>query len=79
METTAKRYEMAISNASEISQVFLDMESGKYILHDVYTVRPDWVLKQMTDEERAAIVTEFKCHLYDDLIIRLDDIFGDLF
>jgi hypothetical protein len=32
METTAKRYEMAISNASEISQVFLDMESGKYIL-----------------------------------------------
>lgn len=55
------------------------LESGKYILHDVYTVRPDWVLKQMTDEERAAIVTEFKCHLYDDLIIRLDDIFGDLF
>ena len=48
-------------------------------MHDVYTVRPDGVLKQMTDEERAAIVTEFKCHLYDELIIRLDDIFGDLF
>lgn len=32
METTAKRYEMAISNASEISQVFLDMEGGKYVL-----------------------------------------------
>ena len=59
-------------------EVYL-LESGKYILHDVYTVRPDWVLKQMTDDERAAIVTEFKCHLYDDLIIRLDDIFGDLF
>ena len=59
-------------------EVYL-LESGKYILHDVYTVRPDWVLAQMTDEERAAIVTEFKCHLYDDLIIRLDDIFGDLF
>ena len=59
-------------------EVYL-LESGKYILHDVYTVRPDWVLKQMTDEERAAIVTEFKCHLYDDLIIHLDDIFGDLF
>ena len=59
-------------------EVYL-LESGKYILHDVYTVRPDWVLAQMTDEERAAVVTEFKCHLYDDLVIRLDDIFGDLF
>ena len=55
------------------------LENGTYILHDVYTVHPDWILKQMTDEEKAALVTEFKCHLYDDLVIRLDDIFGDLF
>ena len=67
-----------VSPTDKSIEVYL-RESGKYILHDVYTVRPDWVLKQMTDEERAAIVTEFKCHLYDDLIIRLDDIFGDLF
>lgn len=67
-----------VSPTDKSIEVYL-LESGKYILHDVYTVRPDWVLKQMTDEERAAIVTEFKCHLYDDLIIRLDDIFGDLF
>ena len=67
-----------VSPADKSIEVYL-LESGKYILHDVYTVRPDWVLKQMTDEERAAIVTEFKCHLYDELIIRLDDIFGDLF
>ena len=67
-----------VSPTDKSIEVYL-LESGKYILHDVYTVRPDWVLKQMTDEERAAVVTEFKCHLYDDLIIRLDDIFGDLF
>ena len=67
-----------VSPTDKFIEVYL-LESGKYILHDVYTVRPDWVLKQMTDEERAAIVTEFKCHLYDDLIIRLDDIFGDQF
>ena len=67
-----------VSPTDKSIEVYL-LESGKYILHDVYTVRPDWVLKQMTDEERTAIVTEFKCHLYDDLIIRLDDIFGDLF
>ena len=67
-----------VSPTDKSIEIYL-LESGKYILHDVYTVRPDWVLKQMTDEERAAIVTEFKCHLYDDLVIRLDDIFGDLF
>lgn len=55
------------------------LENGKYVLHDIYTLRPDWILKQMTDEERAAVVTEFQCHLYDDLIIHLDDIFGDWF
>lgn len=33
----------------------------------------------MTEEEKSLLVTEFKCHLYDDLSIRLDDIFGDLF
>ena len=67
-----------VSPTDKSIEVYL-LESGKYILHDVYTVRPDWVLAQMTDEERSAVVTEFKCHLYDDLIIRLDDIFGDLF
>ena len=29
----------------------------------------------MTPNDRAAVVTEFKCSLYDDLIIRLEDIF----
>ena len=67
-----------VSPTDKSIKVYL-LESGKYILHDVYTVRPDWVLAQMTDEERSAVVTEFKCHLYDDLLIRLDDIFGDLF
>lgn len=67
-----------VGPADKSIEVYL-LESGKYILHDVYTVRPDWDLAQMTDEERAMVVTGFKCHLYDDLIIQLDDIFGDLF
>lgn len=64
--------------ADKAVEVYL-LENGKFVLDDVYTVRPDWMLKQMTKEEKDAIVTEFKCHLYDDLIIRLDDIFGDFF
>lgn len=67
-----------VSPADKSIEVYL-LEDGKYALHDVYAVRPDWVLAQMSDEEKTAIVTEFKCHLYDDLIIKLDDIFGDLF
>lgn len=27
----------------------------------------------MTDEEKAVLATELKCHLYDDLTIRLED------
>lgn len=32
MELTAKQYETAVNNAAEISQILLDMESGKYVL-----------------------------------------------
>lgn len=32
MESTAKQYETAVSNAADISQVLLDMEGGKYVL-----------------------------------------------
>ena len=35
-------------------------------------------LEAMTEEEKAAIAWEFRCHLYSDLSIRLEDIFGDL-
>lgn len=55
------------------------LDGGKFALHDIYTQHPDWMLAQMSDVEKNAVVTEFKCRLFDDLIIRLDDIFGDLF
>lgn len=55
------------------------LDGGRYILHDVCTLPADWELKLMTDKEKAEVVTEFKCHLYDDLTIRLEDIFNDFF
>lgn len=55
------------------------LDGVEYVLHDVYTLPADWELNRMTDEKKAALVTEFKCHLYDDLIIRLEDIFSDFF
>ncbi len=32
-------------------------------------------MEVMKAEERAALVTEFRCSLFDDLSIRLDDVF----
>lgn len=55
------------------------LDGVEYVLHDVYTLPADWELNRMTDEKRATLATEFKCHLYDDLIIRLEDIFSDFF
>lgn len=48
---------------------------SEFILHDIYTLHEDWQLAQMSDEERAAVVTHFKCSLFDDLDIALEDIF----
>lgn len=33
----------------------------------------------MTEMERAAVVTEFKCSLFDDLTIKVEDIFDRVF
>ena len=51
----------------------LDGES--FLLHDIYTLHADWQLAQMSEEERSALVTHFKCSLFDDLDISIDDIF----
>ena len=67
-----------VNPADKSIEVYL-LDGGRYTVDNVYTLYPAEELEEMTSKERAAIVTEFKCHLYDDLIIRLDDIFGDLF
>lgn len=48
---------------------------GEFILHDIYTLHPDWELEQMSEKERAALDTHFKCSLFDDLEIAIEDIF----
>ena len=58
-------------------EVYL-LEDGRYKLDNIYILYSAEELEDMTDEEKTALETEFKCHLYDDLIIRLDDIFYDL-
>ena len=50
-------------------------DGTEFILHDIYSLHPDWMLAKMSEEERAAVVTHFKCSLFDDLDISLEDIF----
>ena len=51
------------------------LRDGRLELHDTYVMHPEWELKRMKPEELAAIQTEFKCSLYDDQTIRLEDVF----
>lgn len=51
------------------------LKDGRFVLRDVYQQYPEFMLKRMTEEEKNALVTEFKCTLFDDLSIRLDDVF----
>ena len=54
------------------------LEDGAYVLHNVCTVHPDWMLEGMKPEERAQVETTFRCHLYEDFELSLDDIFSGM-
>lgn len=64
-----------VDTANRSVEVYL-LSGERYVLHDVYAIHPDCVLARMTDEERAAVVTEFRCSLFDDLTISLKDVFA---
>lgn len=53
-------------------------EGQSYILFDLYHVYPNWMLEEMTEAERAEIVTKFKCSPYDGFEIVLEDIFSGM-
>ena len=63
-----------VSTAEKSVEQYL-LQDGRFVLADTYTQYPDYLLEDMTEEELAALVTEFKCSLYDDLLIKLADIF----
>lgn len=52
------------------------LQDGAFVMHQTYAVYPDWMLEKMKPEARAALVTSFKCSLFEDLTIRLEDVFA---
>ncbi len=51
------------------------LREGTLELAAVYVIFPDYTLEKMTQEEREAVVTHFRCSLFDDFEIALEDIF----
>lgn len=67
-----------IVSPSEKSVEIYRSNGNEFVFHDVYSVYADWMLEQISEAERAAVVTQFKCCLFDDLDISLNDIFYDI-
>ena len=51
------------------------LENGEFVLRDVYYHYRAYELEDMTEEEKAEIVTEIRPAIFDDLSIRLEDVF----
>ena len=64
-----------VSPAEKSVEIYLPRD-GSLELHEIYSLFPDFLLEKMTEEERAAVPTKFKCSLYDDFEIALADIFS---
>ncbi len=56
-------------------EVYL-LQNGRYKLDNVYSILPDYEIKRMKEEEIAEIPKEFRCSLYDDLTISVEDVFN---
>lgn len=51
------------------------LSDGQFVLNDIYVIYPDFMVAKMNDEEKAKLVTEFRCSLFADLPIKLEDVF----
>lgn len=67
-----------VNPADKSVEVFLNDGNGSFVFDNIYAIYSDCMLASMNDKEREAVSTHFKCSLFDDLDISLDDIFYDL-
>lgn len=51
------------------------LRQGRFVLSDTYAIFPDYLIEKMKPEEKAAVKMEFRCSLFDDLPIRLAEVF----
>jgi len=64
-----------VNPADKTVEVYLPRD-GRLVLDNTYSIYPDFMFDHLlTEAERAAIPESFKCSLFDDLEIRLEDVF----
>ncbi len=68
-----REYWIVDADSKRLEQYLL--QEGQLQLIEVYSVYPDYIWNKMTADEQAAVPLEFKCSLYDDLLIHLEDVF----
>ena len=66
-----------ISQEERSVQVYI-LKDGVYKLDNIYRIYEDWVLEGMDEEEKSEIIKEFKTSLYDDLIIKVEEVFENV-
>lgn len=55
------------------------LQNNRFVLDNVYSIFPDYIWGKMTEEEQTSVPSDFKCSLFDDLIISLADVFDRTF
>lgn len=68
-----KEYWIVSPEEKTVAQYLL--KEGQFVLNEVYAHHSDWYLESLNEEERAAVITEFRCSLFDDLLIPVAEIF----
>lgn len=52
------------------------LEDGKFVLRATAQKCSPEELEELSEEDRAEITSEFPCAIFEDLIIRMEDVFG---
>ena len=66
-----------VSQTDRSIQVHL-LKGGVYKLDKLYQIYADHTLEAMDEDEKSAIIKEFKTSLYDDLIISVEEVFENV-
>ena len=64
-----------IVNPDDLSIEQYLLKDGRLVLRDVYHKYSERELAWMKPEDRAAVVADFQCSLFDDLTIHISDVF----
>lgn len=71
-------HEYWIVNPWDKSVLVHHLREGKLELDDVYIFCPEEEFNELDDEDKAAIKTDIKLSIFDDLTIGVEDIFFDI-